>query len=127
VIFLPISIIPSYALDYGALATVSMHNKDISITRGVLKLDVRGTMLIIYRSRTLSIKVSMWIYIFNRRTLEHIEKGKYLDFPVLIKQLIEKGEKMVGYDFDGYWMDIGRHEDYSKVLEKFDSRKDKLF
>jgi NDP-sugar pyrophosphorylase family protein len=40
--------------------------------------------------------------------------------------LIEKGEKIAGYGFDGYSMGIGRHEDYSKVLEEFDSRKDKL-
>jgi len=28
--------------------------------------------------------------------------------------------------FEGYWMDIGRHEDYSKVLEEFESMKDEL-
>jgi NDP-sugar pyrophosphorylase family protein len=28
-----------------------------------------------------------------------------------------------GYMFEGYWMDIGRSEDYSRVLEEFESMK----
>lgn len=115
-----------YHLQKNALATVSMYNKDVPISLGVLKLDDSGNIIDYIEKPTLTYKVSMGIYILNRKILDHIEKGKYLDFPVLIKQLIGENEKVVGYDFTGYWMDIGRHEDYSKVLEEFENRKDEL-
>lgn len=113
-------------LEKNALATVSMYNKDVPISLGVLKLDDSGNIIDYIEKPTLTYKVSMGIYILNRKILEHIEKGKYLDFPVLIKQLIGENETVVGYDFTGYWMDIGRHEDYSKVLEEFNSIRDEL-
>ncbi|MFA0823874.1 MAG: sugar phosphate nucleotidyltransferase [Methanomethylovorans sp.] len=113
-------------LEKNALATVSMYNKDVPISLGVLNLDDSGNIIDYIEKPTLTYKVSMGIYILNRKILDHIEKGKYLDFPVLIKQLIEENEKVVGYDFTGYWMDIGRHEDYSKVLEEFNSIRDEL-
>jgi NDP-sugar pyrophosphorylase family protein len=115
-----------FHLEKEVLATVSMYNKDVPISLGVLELDNAGNIVDYIEKPTLVYKVSMGIYFFNKKILDHIEKGKYLDFPVLIKQLIEKGEKIAGYDFDGYWMDIGRHEDYSKVLEEFESMKDEL-
>lgn len=115
-----------FHLEKAALATVSMYNKDVPISLGVLELDNAGNIVDYIEKPTLVYKVSMGIYFFNKKILDHIEKGKYLDFPVLIKQLIEKGEKIAGYDFDGYWMDIGRHEDYSKVLEEFEGMKDEL-
>jgi NDP-sugar pyrophosphorylase family protein len=55
-----------------------MYNKDVSISRGVLKLDATENIVDYIEKLTLVYKVSMGIYIFNRRTLEHIEKGKYL-------------------------------------------------
>lgn len=113
-------------LEKNALATVSMYNKDVPISLGVLKLDDLGNIIDYIEKPTLTYKVSMGIYILNRKIVEHIEKGKYLDFPVLIKHLIGENEKVVGYDFTGYWMDIGRHEDYSKVLEEFNSIRDEL-
>lgn len=113
-------------LQKGALATVSMYNKDVPISLGVLKLDDSGNIIDYIEKPTLTYKVSMGIYILNRKILDHIQKGKYLDFPVLIKQLIQENQKVVGYDFTGYWMDIGRHEDYFKVLEEFNSIRDEL-
>jgi NDP-sugar pyrophosphorylase family protein len=113
-------------LEKNALATVSMYNKDVPISLGVLKLDDSGNIIDYIEKPTITYKVSMGIYILNRKILDHIEKGKYLDFPVLIKQLIEENEKVVGYDFSGYRRDIGRQEDYSKVLEEFTSIRDAL-
>lgn len=115
-----------YHLENAALTTISMYTKDVPISLGVLELDDEGNIVDYIEKPTLKYKVSMGIYIFNKRILDYIEKGKYLDFPVLIKKLIKKGENICGYDFNGYWMDIGRHEDYSKVMEEFETMKSEL-
>ena len=113
-------------LESGALSTVSMYTKDVPISLGVLELDGEGNITDYIEKPTLKYKVSMGIYMFNKSILNYIERGKYLDFPDLIKNLIQKGENVSGYMFEGYWMDIGRHEDYAKVLDEFENVKDEL-
>lgn len=113
-------------LTSGALSTVSVYTKEVPISLGVLELNGKGNITDYIEKPTLKYKVSMGIYIFNKNILTHIESGKYLDFPDLIKTLIQNDENVSGYMFEGYWMDIGRHEDYSKVLEEFESMKDEL-
>jgi NDP-sugar pyrophosphorylase family protein len=113
-------------LKSGALSTVSVYTKDVPISLGVLELDGEGNITDYIEKPTLKYKVSMGIYIFNKSILNYIECGKYLDFPDLIKTLIQNNENVSGYMFEGYWMDIGRHEDYARVLEEFDNVKDEL-
>jgi len=38
-----------------------------------------------------------------------------LDFPNLIQILMAAGQTVKGYVFDGYWLDIGRPDDYEKA------------
>ena len=33
--------------------------------------------------------------------------------------MINAGERVVGYTFDGYWMDLGRPDDYAQANEDF--------
>jgi NDP-mannose synthase len=113
-------------IESGALSTVSIYTKDVPINLGVLELDKDDKIVNYIEKPTLKYKVSMGIYALNKDILNYIERGKYLDLPDLIKTLIQKNKNISGYMFEGYWMDIGRHEDYSKVLEEFESMKDKL-
>ena len=39
---------------------------------------------------------------------------------------MERGDKVAGYPFEGYWLDIGRHSDYEKALEDYERMKDAL-
>ena len=109
-----------------ALSTVSIHTKDVPINLGVLELDDAGKIVNYIEKPTLKYKVSMGVYVLNKEILNYIDRGKYLDLPDLIKILLIKNKNVSGYLFEGYWMDIGRHEDYSKVLEEFESVKEKL-
>jgi len=61
----------------------------------------------------------MGIYIFESRLLEFISSDQYLDFPNLDLKLIEAGEKVVATPFDGYWMDLGRPDDYQQATDDF--------
>ena len=42
-----------------------------------------------------------------------------LDLPELILRLLKEGQKVNVYDFDGYWLDIGRHDDYETAMREF--------
>jgi NDP-sugar pyrophosphorylase family protein len=65
----------------------------------------------------------MGIYIFRKEVLNYIEPQKHMDFPELVKGLIGNGQQVMSYPFDGYWLDIGNHSDYTKAVEEFESMK----
>ena len=62
----------------------------------------------------------MGIYLFEPRVLDYIPTGEYLDFPDLVKRLLAAGERVVGYPYSGYWMDLGNPEDYAQANRDFE-------
>jgi len=57
------------------------------------------------------------IYLIKRKYLDLIKPGEFCDATDVIQMLITGGQKVVRYPIVGYWVDIGRPEDYSKVNE----------
>lgn len=67
--------------------------------------------------------VSMGVYAMDPRALGYVEPGAYLDLPDLVLRLLGAGEKVGSYLFDGYWLDIGRHDDYERAIAEFDEQR----
>ena len=63
----------------------------------------------------------MGIYCFEPRVLQYIPQGEYLDFPNLVHKLLDAGEKVVGYPYDGYWRDLGNPEDFTQACADFEA------
>jgi len=57
------------------------------------------------------------IYLMKKECLALIPKDKFFNSTDLMDLLIAKGEKVSSYPLRGYWLDIGRHEDYLKAQE----------
>jgi dTDP-glucose pyrophosphorylase len=55
------------------------------------------------------------IYLMKKSALNFIPKGKFFNATDLIEILIAEGKKVVSYPLSGYWLDIGKHEDYEKA------------
>jgi NDP-sugar pyrophosphorylase family protein len=68
----------------------------------------------------------MGIYIFEPAILKYIGFNQYLDLPDLVLKLIEAGERVMSYPFDGYWMDLGRVEDYEQAVAEFEGLKPQI-
>jgi len=115
-----------YHKRHKAIATVAVCNKKIEISLGALKVDEKSNIYDYIEKPTLEYQASMGIYVFEPRVLEYIEERRYLDLPDLIRMLIEDNEIVKGYEFQGYWRDIGRREDYEKAVEEFVELKDEL-
>ncbi|MDY6987476.1 MAG: sugar phosphate nucleotidyltransferase [Thermodesulfobacteriota bacterium] len=118
-------------LDYGELvgfhnkhkvaATIATCNREVNIDLGILELDGDHQITDYIEKPTLKHHVSMGVYAFEPEILDLIEPGKYLDFPDLVLTLIRAGKRVMAFPFDGYWLDIGRHEDYAQALEEFET------
>ena len=57
------------------------------------------------------------IYLMKKACLDMIPKDTFFNTTDLMDLLIAKGEKVSSYPLRGYWLDIGRHEDYVKAQE----------
>ena len=103
----------------GGIATIAVHRRQVQIDLGVVKWNGDNTINGYIEKPTYDYDVSMGVYVFEPRVLEFIPHNQYLDFPELVLKMIAANEKVVGYIFEGYWMDLGRPDDYAQAAENF--------
>jgi NDP-sugar pyrophosphorylase family protein len=105
----------------GAAATISTHSRHVKIDLGVIQFN-GGQEIIGYSEKpSFDFQVSMGVYVFEPAVLKYIEHNRYLDFPDLVLRLIEDGQKVLGYPFDGYWQDLGRPDEYEQAVSEFET------
>jgi NDP-sugar pyrophosphorylase family protein len=117
-------------LDYGALVehhrrsgavlTIAIQGKRVEVDLGVLELA--HSRVIGYREKpTLSYDVSMGIYIYETRALEHLPDGP-CPFPDLVLRLLAAGEHVEAYRSDADWFDIGTIGEYERAVAEVERR-----
>jgi NDP-mannose synthase len=113
----------------GAAVTVAATKRHVNISLGVMEFSDPATpeRLTHYVEKpTLSYEVSMGVYCFAPRVLDHIESNVRLDFPDLILRLLALGERVEAWRPDAYWLDLGRHDDYEQAMDDFESVRHRL-
>lgn len=104
----------------GAMATIAMHKRAVKIDLGVIESDPDNRVVGYIEKPTYHYQVSMGVYVFEPSVLAYIPQGECLDFPDLVLQMMKSGEYVKGYPYDGYWLDIGRTDDYAQAAEEFE-------
>jgi NDP-sugar pyrophosphorylase family protein len=104
----------------GGICTIAMHERQVKVELGIIQNDENYQITQYIEKPTYDYKVSMGMYVFEPEVLKYIPRGEYLDFPDLIHKLLDAGEKVVGFPFDGYWMDLGNPEDYAQANRDFE-------
>ena len=110
-----------------ALVTVAIQTRRIPIDLGVVEHDADFRLTRYVEKPVHDVQVSTGIYVFEPRVLEFIPEGEHLDLPDLMTRLVQAGEPVYCHPFDGYWMDIGRSEDYARAAADFDELEPRLF
>lgn len=57
------------------------------------------------------------IYMMKKKLLEMIPRNEFYDITDLMDKVLEMNLKLVTYSINGYWLDIGKPEDYKKAQE----------
>jgi NDP-sugar pyrophosphorylase family protein len=110
-----------------ALLTVSTYHRTTRIDFGVLELDPAGKNVVGFREKPeYSFNVSMGVYAMNRRVLEYVPNNKAFGFDNLMLTLLEKKQPVNVFPYEGYWLDIGRPDDYERANEDLSKLKDIL-
>ena len=55
------------------------------------------------------------IYLMKKEMLKYIPKNTFFNATDLMEALIKDNLKVISFPFSGYWLDIGKHEDFEKA------------
>jgi NDP-sugar pyrophosphorylase family protein len=111
--------------DGGAPLTVATCTREVRIDFGVL--TTAGDRVVRFVEKpTVDYRVSMGVYGLSRTTLETYPPHMPFGFDDLVLDLLARGIHPAQYPFDGYWLDIGRPDDYDRANAEFDSIKGTL-
>lgn len=98
--------------------SISTFERESIVDFGVISADLREGIVTGFEEKPRqSILVSMGVYAFRRRLLEMVPKGRAFGFDQLVLAMLEAGVPIRSIPFSGYWMDIGRPDDYAKACE----------
>ena len=107
--------------------TISAHTRMHRVDYGVLKTEKNSDFLLEIKEKPIhKYKVSMGIYMINQDALKFIPNNKYFGFDDLMIEMLNKQKKIKVNTFEGYWLDIGRPDDYAKAIDEFEGMKERI-
>ena len=105
--------------DAGNQLTIATHRRIVRTDYGVLHTD--GALGATHRvtgyeeKPELAYTVSMGVYVVEPSAIEGLGPGDHRDFPELVLTLLAQGAAVGAYAYDGYWLDIGREDDFRRA------------
>jgi len=104
-------------------STVCAFKTEVQLSLGVLVTDENEQIINYIEKPKYEFDVSMGIYAMNKFGISLIPENTFFDLPDLIMKLKKSNKIMKIYKHLGQWLDVGRHDDYSKALELFETDK----
>ncbi len=112
----------------GAPLTVAAYDRVVKIDFGVLDIGGdAGDRIVAFREKPVEhFSVSMGVYAVGRETLRRYPAGEPLGFDELVLDLLAADTPPRVHRFGGYWLDIGRPDDYDRANEEWDELRGRL-
>lgn len=106
--------------------SVSAYRRTVKVDFGVLRYDENHLLTGFEEKPTLEFDVSMGIYCVNKSVVDALKVGCPYGFDHLMIDGLSGGRPAMIRPFSGYWLDIGRPDDYQYADENFDALAAKL-
>jgi NDP-mannose synthase len=110
--------------DAGNELTIATHRRTVRADYGVLHtngaLGATHRVLGYDEKPELAYTVSMGVYALEPTAIGRLQPGDRCDFPDLVLALLASGAAVGSYAFDGYWLDIGREDDFRRAQSDVD-------
>ena len=86
----------------------------VNIPYAVLEMN-NGTVKSFKEKPTYTYYSNGGIYLMKKEMLKHIPQETFFNATDLMEELIKNDLKVISYPFVGYWLDVGKHEDFEKA------------
>lgn len=104
----------------GALITIGTYKRVVNIDFGVVKVEDHAITGFLEKPQY-DYSVSMGIYALNRKVLEFVPENRAFGFDDLMLALLHHKQNIRAYSFGGYWLDIGRPEDFERANQDIET------
>jgi NDP-sugar pyrophosphorylase family protein len=112
-----------YHIQSASKATIGVFPRQVKVDFGVLDVGPEGELVQFREKPSYDVLLSMGVNAFHKSVLEFIPKDQYLDIPTLMTNLKNAGKRVLTYQPECEWLDIGRPDDYEKAVETFEGAK----
>ncbi len=102
----------------GSPLTLATYEREVRVDFGVLTLAERRVTGFTEKP-TIRCPVSMGVNAVAKTTLASYQPGEPLGMDQVVLDLLSNGHPPTAYPFSGYWMDIGRPDDYDRANLEF--------
>ncbi|MDP4281274.1 MAG: sugar phosphate nucleotidyltransferase [Bacteroidota bacterium] len=113
------SVLYKYHLESDSLITVSAYERSTKIDFGVIEVNDQNKATGFLEKPEYKFLVSMGVYVMNRRVLDFVPPDTFYGFDNLMTTLLKEKQPVNIFRYKGYWLDIGRPDDYEKANEDF--------
>lgn len=103
--------------DSEADMAVAATSYQVDIPYGVLEVNESNIVKSLKEKPRYTYFSNAGIYIIKKDLLKMIPENQFFDITDLINRIIEMNLKLITYPINGYWLDIGKHEDFIKAQE----------
>jgi len=97
-----------------AMATTSYQ---VEIPYGVVEVDGANVVSSLKEKPRYTYYSNAGIYIAKKELLTMVPDDQFYNVTDLMEKLLKSGKKLISYPILGYWLDIGKHEDYNRAQE----------
>jgi len=105
----------------GALGTVATYEREVKIDFGLLGYEGEERRIVRFSEKPVErYRVSMGVYAFSREILALVPDDRAFGFDELMMRCVADAVDVRAYPFNGYWLDIGRPDDYDRANRDFD-------
>jgi NDP-sugar pyrophosphorylase family protein len=110
-----------------SIFTISSYKREHLVDYGVLETDTSGQLLHFREKPVLSYEVSTGVYMVNKEILASVPDDQPYGFDNLMIDLLNKKTPPATVRHEGYWLDIGRPEDYMEAINQFETLSSRFF
>jgi mannose-1-phosphate guanylyltransferase len=109
----------------GAELTIASFRRRLREELGILELDGGDRLVAYHEKPEHEYLVSTGIYVFEPTALGAIP-CRPMDFPDLVQALLAEGRAVRSHLHEGYWLDLGRPDDFARANREFGQIRPKL-
>lgn len=101
----------------GADMAVATTSYQVEVPYGVLEVDEYNNVNSLKEKPRYTYYSNAGIYLAKKELLSLVPRDQFYNVTDLMDLMIRSGKKLISYPILGYWLDIGKHEDYKKAQE----------
>jgi NDP-sugar pyrophosphorylase family protein len=104
-------------VETGADLAVAATTYTIEVPYAVMELSEKNHVRMLKEKPTYKYHSNAGIYLLKKELLELIPDKEFFDITDLIEKVIQLKKTVYAFPIMGYWMDIGKMEDYQRAQE----------